>query len=248
MKTWRAFTPLERKLHLSFLTGFTLMELLIVIALIAILVIAALTLLNPLKQIQKSWDGKRKTELGQLRKVLEDWYNDKNCYPKPDQICYKDKTQTICPICGRQSGSPSFSPYLPSLPCDPQSPGKEYLYQVEDADCPSSYKIYAILSELPQSGSYNYGVSSGNTNLEPYPAVSPTATPILSPSPSPTINPFSSFYCSSTGCLPCEEGGDPTACYNFPPERFCNSELKIYGDLYGCQAPPPPVGTGCPCD
>ena len=50
--------------------GFTLLEVLIVIALIVILAFAFLTLFNPKFQIEKGWDGKRKKELNTLQKVF----------------------------------------------------------------------------------------------------------------------------------------------------------------------------------
>lgn len=190
--------------------GFTLLELVIVVTLIVLIAVAAFVLVNPLKQIQKGWDGKRKTELGQLQKVLEDWYNDKNCYPRPEQICYDAPVNNACHICGGKPNSPKFSPYLSSLPCDPQSPTKEYLYQVDDITCPTSYKIYAVLSELPQTDKYNYGVSSNNISLEPYPSLgsltttpSPTTiptiitpTPIQTPAPTPTTV-IGDYYCQA---------------------------------------------------
>jgi four helix bundle suffix protein len=141
--------------------GFTLMELLITVAFLALIAVAVFVLLNPSKQIKKTWDSKRKNELGQLRKVLEDWYNDKNCYPKPSEICYdpsntplSDGTYT-CHICGNQPGSPNFSPYLSKLPCDPQSPAKQYLYQVDNLTCPTFYRIYTQLSPISESGITN---------------------------------------------------------------------------------------------
>lgn len=129
--------------------SFTLMELLIIISLIAILAAAVIALLNPWAQIAKAQDSKRKTELTQLNKVLEDYYNDKGCYPKPEDICYdvpppptnvygsgagcsnKLLESQACHICGNESGSPlSLSSYLSKLPCDPQHKQKQYLYEV----------------------------------------------------------------------------------------------------------------------
>ena len=162
--------------------GFTLMEILIVVALIVALATALLITLNPLAQINKGQDSKRKHELTQLNKVFEDFYNDKQCYPKPDEVCYKDKTSTVCPICGNDAGSPDFNPYLPQLPCDPRHSQKKYLYQIDDTTCPTYYRIYTTLSNTAdpvivsvgcQFGcgpapdfSYNYGVSSPNIGLE----------------------------------------------------------------------------------
>ncbi len=164
------------------LKSFTLMELLIIVSLIAIIAITTLISLRPKTQIDKGQDAKRKTELSQLQKALEDWYNDKNCYPKPQQICYDSPNNNICHICGNKSTSPSFSPYLSRLPCDPNHPVKQYLYQVDNLNCPSWYRIYTILNNQNdqaikevgcqygcgplQNYIYNYGVTSPNTSLE----------------------------------------------------------------------------------
>lgn len=165
--------------------SFTLMELLIVISIIVLLAIVILISLNPRGQINKSHDSKRKLELTQLSKVLEDYYNDKNCYPKPDEVCYDATGQTTCHICGNETSPPNFdnfSPYQNKLPCDPQHPSKKYLYQVDNISCPTWYRIYTDLSNSTDpaitevgcsSGCgpapdhpYNYGVSSPNIGLE----------------------------------------------------------------------------------
>jgi len=171
--------------------GFTLMELLVVVALLILIAIVVLVALNPWAQIAKSQDSKRKAELTQLNKVLEDWYNDKGCYPRPDQICYGEitnvcnanrvKTQT-CYICGNESTSPSFSPYLSRLPCDPQHGTKKYFYQTEASEanllcstlpkdaqknCPSWYRIYSDFSAVEDKESANLGCYSGGCGVAP---------------------------------------------------------------------------------
>lgn len=182
-----------RKNHLKSLSALTLMEILIFFSLVGILTIIILLTLNPKKQVEKSWDGKRKNELGQLKKILEDWYNDKQCYPKPNEICYDPPVPVsdgsfTCHICGNQRTSPSLSPYLSRLPCDPQHPTKDFLYQVNNNDCPSWYKIYSYLSSkedpiietvgcrwgcgpINTGFSYQYVVTSPNTGAESGPGL-----------------------------------------------------------------------------
>ena len=210
------------------LRGFTLMELLIIIPLIALLAAAVLVFFNPKRMIEKSWDGKRKHELSELKKVLEDWYNDKHCYPKPSEICYDSVgPNNTCHICGSQSPIRDFSPYLSRLPCDPQYPNKNYLYQVNDTNCPTWYRIYADLSlsdyknndpsteELgcysqscgpaPNYG-YDYGVTSGNIDLE--------------------IS--SSFaYCANSGCNACGTYKDCLNIWQTNPNLFCHQKKII---------------------
>ena len=95
--------------------GFSLLEILIVITIVLILAAALLVTLNPWEQTNKAHDVKRKTELTQLSKALEDFYNDHQCYPKANQVCFNAPTQRadgsfICNMCGTDPASPSLSP------------------------------------------------------------------------------------------------------------------------------------------
>lgn len=169
--------------------SFTLMEILIVVAILIILSTIGLVALNPKRQIEKTWDSKRKAELSSLKKTLEDWYNDHNRYPINTEICYDGfSSDNTCHLCGSNTTSPDLSPYLSRLPCDPQSPAKEYLYQVDSVTSPTWFRIYTklfssayldhdIIDVGCSSGCgpgpsyiYNYGVSSPNIDLEGQPA------------------------------------------------------------------------------
>lgn len=161
------------------------MEILIVTALLIALSTALLIALNPWSLINKGQDSKRKNALSSLRKVLEDYYNDKQCYPPPSQICYNDSGGTTCNICGTAFPIKSLSPYLSVLPCDSGQSVKQYFYQVDSTICPTWYRIYTVLANTAdpvivevgcQNGcgpspnfSYNYGVGSPNIGLEKRP-------------------------------------------------------------------------------
>jgi|GEM_PF-569418 len=222
--------------------AFTLMEILIIVALFALLATIALVLFNPKKQIEKAWDSKRKHELSQLRKVLEDWYNDKNCYPKPNEICYNSvSSNNTCYICGNKLTSPSLSPYLSSLPCDPQSPKKDYLYQVDDINCPKWYRIYTDLSLSDYTNNdpateevgcsfqrcgpsqnyvYDYGISSSNIDLE--------------------RNSSYFEYCAASGCNVCGNYQECLNTWQSRPDLFCNQTRRIMPVNY-CKK------ENCPC-
>lgn len=156
--------------------GYTLLEILVVTGIISIIAVTVLILLNPWQQIKKANDAKRKNDLAALQKALEDWYNDKGCYPRADEICVPSTIENVCNIpsktalskkcriCGTDSTSPNLSPYLNELPCDPQYPNEFYLYQVETPSCtlgatcatsacpanycPSWYRIYTDLESI----------------------------------------------------------------------------------------------------
>lgn len=163
--------------------GFTLQEVLIVVALLALAVTFMLAFLNPFEQFKKARDKTRKSDLHNMEVAFEDYYNDKGCYPPADQVCYDslDAQDNTCHICGSESGDTDTGI---SLPCDPAYPDKEYLYHPEESDCPQWYRIYTKLAREREDAQaeevgcwyglcgihpdygYSYGVSSPNVDLE----------------------------------------------------------------------------------
>jgi len=203
--------------------GLTLIETTIVLVIIILIGSALLYLLNPMKEIQRAQDTKRREEINILKKTYEDYYTDHKCYPKPTDICYKDQAKDYCPICGNKGGD--IAPYLPALPCDPRSPEKEYLYQTDGSDCSQWYKIYAFLETENQDSiieKYNYVVSSGNIDPYPYPSLA-------------NSNRIDQYACYTGGCTFCCYGSD------CPPQNLCNQDKLcpnggVFTDLTGCQA------------
>lgn len=154
--------------------GFTLVELLIVIVIIAVLATAIIIIINPLTQLQKARDAERKSNLSQLQKAFEAYYQDNGRYP--------DSSGNI--IAGVQWGQP-WTPYTNSLPKDPTS-SKKYIYVASMTG--QAYYLYASLDRGagdPQAcftsgspcssavtngvstacgGNCNYGVSSPNVS------------------------------------------------------------------------------------
>ena len=76
--------------------GFTLIELIVVIGIIALVATATIAVLNPFGQFQKARDARIKSDLSQLQKALETYYQDKGGYPSSTSE-YKilDGTTTI---------------------------------------------------------------------------------------------------------------------------------------------------------
>lgn len=138
--------------------GFTLIELLVVMAILGILSTIGL---NSFRVSQaKSRDARRKSDLGQIQRALEMYYNDKGTYP--GSLAF-----------GSELNDPSSSGtiYMKEIPQDPSgNPGYCYV------STGNTYKIYAKLENSQDvaiggpyscggcSGCYNYGVSSSNTS------------------------------------------------------------------------------------
>jgi general secretion pathway protein G len=131
--------------------GFTLIELLVVIAIIGILSSVVLASLNSART--KSRDAKRLSDIKQLQLALELAFDSGNTYPT-------QATAAVPPV------SLSSDGWISSVPLDPQSPTRNYLYQSADG---STYCLGADLeddshSAIPASlpctvGSQDYAVS-----------------------------------------------------------------------------------------
>jgi len=139
--------------------GISITELLIVVAFLAVMTVLLLVYLNPGAQLGKARDARRKSDLSKLKNVLEDYYNDKKCYPSGLEKLVVDE-------------------YIDNLPVDPSK--QSYAYFPDGCD---KYRIYVKLDyekdpaiaeagcqdDCGPAGScvYNYGVCSSNVGLEP---------------------------------------------------------------------------------
>lgn len=164
----------------SSLKGFTLVELLVVIGMVSVLITGLILILNPVQKIAQTNDAKRKSDLAQLQRALEIYYQDYGRYPG-STAAYR--------IAGTNWGA-AWSEYMSRLPSDPKS-GRTYVYFVPNSgNCVNGqcYLIYAAL-EAPKDpqmcfpataaacssavsnsianacgGVCNFGVSSPNTS------------------------------------------------------------------------------------
>jgi type II secretion system protein G len=168
--------------HPSLKRGFTLVELLVVIAIIGILAMGIISIVDPKAQLQKAQDARRKTDLSQIQKAFETFYQDNGRYP--DVVSYKIKS-TKGDGSAAEWGTDQWAPYMGTLPKDPSS-SKNYVYYASVDR--QTYYIYASLDRgtsdsracfasgnpcasavtngIPTAcgGNCNYGVSSPNVS------------------------------------------------------------------------------------
>lgn len=110
-------------------SGFTMIELLITIAILSVIIILAL--MSWKNQINKARDAQRKTDLERIRIAFENYYNDNDCFPE----------ETILQTCGGDS----LNPYLNNIPCDPiYNLPYCYIHDPDDA-CGQNFKLLAPL-------------------------------------------------------------------------------------------------------
>lgn len=120
--------------------GYTLVEILVVTTILVVLGILLLIGINPMAQIYKGYDARRKADLQKIKTALENYYSDHECYP-------------VFPITD-SAGLPSYTcesdflrPYLDSMPCDPNSKKPYTIYLVPAVSvCPQNFAAYAKIS------------------------------------------------------------------------------------------------------
>jgi len=123
--------------------GFTLMELLVVIAILGLLATVGLASFRS-SQI-KGRDAQRKSDLSQIQKALEMYYNDTSFYP--DSLgdggeSWEDDKGTL---------------YMKEIPADPK--GSNYCY--ENGGEGSWYRLYAKLENSQDPGIEKSGCDGG---------------------------------------------------------------------------------------
>lgn len=130
-------------------TGFTLTELLLVIALIAILSLSAI--IGYRLQLAKGFDTVRKQDIDSLKIAFEHYYSDHLCYPTTEIL-------TDC-------GGIELQPYLNKIPCDPESK-QPYSLVIDTPVCAQKFFLFAELTNAndPQATCPSrYGDASGNS-------------------------------------------------------------------------------------
>lgn len=127
--------------------GFTLIELILVTAIVGLFAAGVIAVINPTQQVNKANDTKRKTDLEAIQRALEAYYADNGRYPQANS----NKIYTTSVI----NWGTSWQPYIDILPKDPNA-GRSYVYGVSSDG--QRYGVYASLERVgdPQ-GCHNDG-------------------------------------------------------------------------------------------
>lgn len=162
-------TDTAKKKHLSNTNtggaGFTLVEILIVVAILGILATALISLINPTLQIQKSRDARRKSDLRQIQSALELYRADCGSYPARSGTSVPSPLTSVSPpVTSPSTCAGSGVTYMQTVPIDPKSPARIYTYQIVGS---GGYTLTACLENIrdPEGGSacpsgLTYSVSS----------------------------------------------------------------------------------------
>ncbi len=104
---------LKTKMSTHYQKGFTLIELILVTAVVGIFAAGIIAVINPSQQVHKANDAKRKSDLGTLQRALEAYYADNGRYPQ----AINNKIYTTMTV----NWGTSWLPYIDLLPKDPSS-------------------------------------------------------------------------------------------------------------------------------
>lgn len=133
--------------------GFTFVELIVVIAILGILATFTILALNPLSQFQKANDVRRKSDLAQIQRALETYYQDNKSYP---QSCGTYQIQDASGNC-LQWGA-AWQPYMNLLPQDPAT-GVKYAYIPYN-----NFQSYYLYASLDRAGEDPKSCNGGNNS------------------------------------------------------------------------------------
>ncbi len=134
-----SFLPLKSK-------GFTLVEIIIVVALIGVLAGGLITIIDPAGQLKSSRDSKRKADLKQIQAALELYRADQGTYPDNSDIGY-DAANYNTNTSLVDDPTDVQATYLQTVPKDPKSSAHYYYCTSSACGVSSGYRIYACLEK-----------------------------------------------------------------------------------------------------
>ncbi len=128
--------------------GFTLIELIIVISILGIL--SSLILGNFMTSLKKGRDARRKTDLSQIQKALEMYYEDNRAYPLSADVVFGSPLSTVSKT------------YMQKTPDDPVS-SCDYQYESTDG---TYYRLFSCIENVndESSGVSQTGYNGGPAN------------------------------------------------------------------------------------
>lgn len=142
--------------------GFTLVELLVVMAIVGVLAAASITLINPVAQMNKARDSKRKADIAQIRAALELYRSDNGSYPATDWVNSQQGDGWIPNL------TPNYTKYVPKDPKNtggfPFNGGYTYAYYSSNycGLTPGSAYILAIRLENTSDPEYTTSMRYGS--------------------------------------------------------------------------------------
>lgn len=156
--------------QVSIKLGFSLIEILVVMAILTLLTLGLLLILNPILLVNKAGDSNKKSDLNKLRTVFEEYQNDKGSYPSYEKV----SEWNVASNCDQEINE--IKTYVDKWPCNTN--GEPYTILVggnwfkvvvnlsnkDDKDIPNNWYTDdgSVYGSLFDKNEVNYGVSSPN--------------------------------------------------------------------------------------
>lgn len=140
---------MAKRIACDYRSGFTLIELIITIAVLSVIVVVSVSVINPVGQFKKARDGRRRADLEDIRSGLEMYRTDCGHYPA-------DAVSGATIMGDGGAGCPNTVEYL-TIPLDPQSPDRQYVYDYDFDAATSTTDEYALCAALEGEGSLSTG-------------------------------------------------------------------------------------------
>ena len=112
--------------------GFTLVELLVVVAVVGALAAVAIVVLNPAQFFREGRDGRRLTDLSTVQTALEAYYAENDSYPATGGVPF----------------GAAWTPYLKTVPNDPNGSPATYEYCASGTP-PLNYEVCTTMETTP---------------------------------------------------------------------------------------------------
>lgn len=146
--------------------GFTLVELLVTISIIAIL--AAIGLIAYSTVLEQGRDSKRQADLRSIQSALEQYYSDQGYYPSAIGLsgAFTNCTGNRSKAAILYGSCPVTKKYLNEMPADPNEDndsGNDYCYNPDATG--TTYELCATLDK-PPSSSHTCGGACTNANFK----------------------------------------------------------------------------------
>lgn len=136
--------------------GFTILELLVVMSVVAALAGVSISMINPLGQYKKAQDAQRKADIAAIQAALEQYRADHSSYPPASSM-------STCGIALTGVVNSTTVTYLSKIPCDPT--GRSNINYFYDLDTSGNYCLRACLDNTSDKMSdFNtYGYEPANS-------------------------------------------------------------------------------------
>jgi len=140
--------------------GFTIIELLIVIAIIGLLATISIVALNGARQ--KGRDAKRVGDIRQVQTALELYFNDQNSYPvvASSLVLGSGNAAKLCDTGFVAAATTCTRTYMGIVPANPTPNGSAYTYTSTGAGTSTAYTVTFTLED--STGSYSAGIHTAS--------------------------------------------------------------------------------------